>query len=137
MKEISKNIRTHIVILRDWRSFNITRWQYEAIKEWKRNQKRNDPFSLYDCDTGKLLFDWEIGEIKEFKEKNIDKDYAGKVYVCDFWWRHCLSCDCDCEFEFWCLSFQFQDRLGKMWYVINNSSDITKEMRTAYKQKYL
>jgi hypothetical protein len=51
MQEITKNKRTHILILRDKREFNITQEQYANIRLDREDKKRYDPFTLKDVDS--------------------------------------------------------------------------------------
>lgn len=134
MSNLTKNFRSHILILRDWRKFNITSSQYKAIKEWRRDNSRNTSFELFDCDTKELLFDWEVWDIKEFQERKSNKDMATKRFVCWYWTRHPMEMagSCDCGKKFDCMEFQIQDWLTCAWYKIEYPSDITEQMQEEF-----
>jgi len=70
---LSNNLRTHIVILRDGRKFNITTDQYATLKLNREDLKRTAPLEIRDCDTKELLYDGEMGDIKEFQERKQDE----------------------------------------------------------------
>jgi len=131
---LSKNIRSHIVILRDWRKFNITQDQYSTLKLARQDFKRNEPLEIRDADTRELEYDWEMWDIKEFQERKQDPNLAAAVYVCDYGTRHHISewKECDCWKDFDCIGIVFKDRLKAMWYKIHYNRDITREMKTAY-----
>lgn len=132
---LTNNLRTHILVLRDWRQFNITKQQYWLIRMDRQDNKRTDFFTLTDADTKEVLFDWEYWDIKEFKERKVDKDLWEKKWVCSFWTRHSViwfpdNCDCDKKFKtLWIL---FKDEIKKLGYKVNYDSDITKEMQDHY-----
>ena len=138
MNNITKNIKTHIVQLSDWRTINITQDQYAWLKLQLEDSNFSDPLEIRDVDSWEILFDWKMWAIKEFIHKKA-KINSWDVFVCDFWNRHPLSqvWVCDCKIKFECMSFQFQDRLKEMWFKFDYASDITEEMKIAYKQKYL
>lgn len=131
---ITNNLRTHILVLRDWREFNITKQQYWLIRMDRQDNKRTDFFTLTDADTKEVLFDWEYWDIKEFKERKVDPSYANAVWICSFWWRHPLSTawECNCSEKFWTLWILFRDELKKLGYKIEYDSDITTEMQNHY-----
>ncbi len=139
MTEVTKNIRTHTLILNDKRKIPITQEQYNNLQTAQLDSKFSDPLKIIDADSWEILFDWKYGAIKEFEHK---KRYSPKwqpMVVCDFWNRHPLSMwgNCDCGKKFGCLSIEFKERLQKMWFEYNYSNEITKVMQTIYKQKYL
>ena len=132
MNNLTNNLRTHILVLRDWRQFNITKQQYWLIRMDRQDNKRSDFFTLTDSDTNEVLFDWEYWDIKEFKERKIDKDLGEKRWVCSFWTRHSVIWfpdNCECSKKFNTLWIMFKDELKKLWYNINYDSDITEEMQ--------
>lgn len=59
---------SHKAILRDGRELNLTRQQYADIRDLKSMGKRNDMISITHPDTKAMLFDGELGDIKEFRE---------------------------------------------------------------------
>jgi len=134
---LSKNTRTHIVILRDGRKFNITQDQYSTLKLNRQDFKRNDPLEIRDADTKELLYDWEMWDIKEFQERKQDPSLYGAVYICDFWTRHSINewGVCNCWKDFDCIGTIFKDKLKSMWYKIYNNKDITREMILEYKKQ--
>lgn len=131
---LTNNLRTHILVLRDWRQFNITKQQYWLIRMDRQDNKRTDFFTLTDADTQEVLFDWEYWDIKEFKERKIDHSYASAVWICSFWTRHPLSTawECDCSKKFGTLGILFKDELKKLWYDVFYDSDITPEIQEHY-----
>jgi len=134
---LTKNVRTHIIVLRDWRKFDITTKQYEAIKEWRKDNTRNTPFELFDADTKEIMFDWEVWDIKEFQKRKTDPNIWKYRYVCDFWTRHALGTECECSKEFNCLWISFKDKLKELWYNIEYAVDITEEMRENFRRTHL
>ncbi len=136
---LSNNLRTHIVILRDGRKFNITTDQYATLKLNREDLKRTAPLEIRDCDTKELLYDGEMGDIKEFQERKQDEWLQQARFVCAWWSRHPLSqgWECNCSKEFNCMWFQMKDRLLEMWYKIDYDNDITEQMQFEYKKKYL
>ncbi len=135
MNNLTNNLRTHILVLRDWRQFNITKQQYWLIRMDRQDNKRTDFFTLTDSDTNEVLFDWEYWDIKEFKERKVDKDLGEKKWVCSFWTRHSVIWfpdNCECTKKFNTLWILFKDELKKLWYNINYDSDITEEMQNHF-----
>ena len=63
---ITKNLREFIAYLKDGRELNITREQKEQIEVWKREKKSNEFVQILDIDTRNILYQGEIGAIKEF-----------------------------------------------------------------------
>lgn len=59
---------SHKAILRDGRELNLTKQQYLDIRNLKSTGKRNDMISISNSVTKEMMFDWEIGDIKEFRE---------------------------------------------------------------------
>lgn len=136
---ITKNIRTHKIILSDWRALSITKAQYEFYQEEMKMKWYNDFIEINDIDTNKLFYNWKKSWIKEFIEiNNIKYNFWDRI-VCDFWMRHPLSqiWDCNCKKEFWCYSFQFHDWLNKKGYNFFYSSDIKQSWIDEYKQNKL
>ena len=125
---LSKNIRSHIVILRDWREFNITREQYWILKISRQDWKRNDPLEIRDCDTQKIIYDWELWDIKEFKEREF-VNMSWYVYICSYGTRHNLNDECLCKEKFKCFYWSFYGRLGDRNINIYYSKQITQEMQ--------
>jgi len=135
---LTKNQRTHIIIFKDWRKINVTKTQAEFIEQELELKKHNEFITIDDIDTKQVLFKWRCSEIKEFQERNTDSSLANANAVCDFWWRHPIQWfpdNCTCAKDFDCMRFQFQFKLEEMWYKIEYASDITEEMRAAYKQQ--
>ena len=132
MTELSKNIRTHIVQLTDWRELQITNEQYTSLKIKLEDSKFSDPLVIKDCDTEQIVFDWKVWAIKEFKHKTEESDYANsRRWICSYWWRHRLELqwECDCDKYFKCTKWVFRDKLKELWYEIFYDSDINESMR--------
>jgi hypothetical protein len=128
---LSKNIRTHILLLRDWNKINITTEQYQALRLQKEDKKRNDMVTIRDTDTKEVLFDWEYWDIKWFIERKQENINWYKK-VCQFWTRHNLQEECQCNKKFWCLSIVFQDKLKEIWIEVYHHSDITPTIQQRY-----
>jgi hypothetical protein len=107
MNAITKNIRTHIVILSDWRELQITYEQYQSLKIKLDDSKYNDPLTIRDCDTNKILFDWKVWAIKEFKHKEQNKSNELRTY-CWYWNTHIAFTKCDCDKEYGYSEWQLQ-----------------------------
>lgn len=130
--EITKNVRTHTVLLRDWRELHITFEQYQALRFAKDDKKQNEMISIKDCDTWKIIYDWEVWWLKEFKEKDFWN--AKYTVVCDYWVRHNVydwKFDCNCIKKRWYLSTEFK------FYMIRNKwklypNDYTESDRTEF-----
>ena len=134
---LTKNPRTNIILLKDWRKINVTKAQSEFIEEEINLKKHNELITIEDIDTKEVLFKWRCSEIKEFSERKQDKSLWEKVWICGFWRRHNLVWfpdNCNCKEEFNCLPITFKYWLKENWYNINTDADITSSMRNAYKQ---
>ena len=137
---LSKNIRTHKMILSDWRVFHLSFTQYQKFKLLLLDSKYSDPLVITDCDSWKIVFDWKISAYKEFQQINTWNFKGTRGVICSWWTKHPLewySDNCTCWKEYDCLWFQMKDRLEEMGFKTTYSSDITSEMQTAYKKKYL
>ena len=135
---ITKNIRTHTILLTDGSRINITKAQAELYEDELRMKKYTDFIKIHDIDTDEVLFNWRCNEIKKFIEKKQDTTLWEKVWVCEFGGRHPLSWQwfCKCQKDFGCYWFQFKDRLIELWFNVSYYSDINQEMKIRYKQKY-
>ena len=133
MTWVTKNIRTHRLVLRDSREFAITAEQYKSIRANKEISKRNDPFTLKDIDSWKMLFDWEFWDVKEFKE--IEHQSSDIKVICDYGWRHNLhwwnwTCDCKNRYN-WFPALYILPALRYLWFKeITHPKWINSEVRT-------
>ena len=141
MNELSKNIRTHILLLNDWREIQITNDQYVNLKFKLDDSKFSDPLVIKDVDTEEILFDWKCWAIKEFRHKTISNAWIWQDYwICDYRLRHIYLDwkidNCDCYTKIKIFPKEFKKRLTEMWV----NSDIPKwkvnEIVWAYKTKY-
>lgn len=139
MNELTQNIRTHIVLLNDWREIQITQKQYATLKLMLEDNKFSDPLVITDPDNWNILFDWKCWAIKEFKHKQWDNSEWDLYWICTYWLRHriidweCISCTC--REKIWITDLEFLNILRDMWYKINYPKDVTDEMIRAYKIK--
>ena len=132
---LTTNLKTHIAIFRDWTKINISRDQYATLRLQKENNKRSDMVTIKDPDTKEILFDGELGDIKQFLERKLDQNLWEKRWVCWYWSRHEIIWfpdNCHCTDKFKVLSIQFKDELKKLWYKIFYDSDITESMQKHY-----
>lgn len=121
MNELTKNLRTHICYIKEWDEtieLQITKEQYQIIREDIENLKANDFYKFTDIDTWKTLFDWQKKDILRFKEKNLNWNSNYKV-ICDYWNKHDLinwwySCDCYQKYWFFAIDFKIYMR-DKYW----------------------
>lgn len=111
---ISKNIRTHIVVLSDSREFLITNDQYNnlllSIQDWKSN----DLVKIIDADSNTVLFHGKSMHIKEFKEIK-RRDTAWIHYFCDFWERHPLEFSCNCSEKYNIYPWEFRKNASQLF----------------------
>ena len=137
---LSKNIRTHILILNDWREINITKEQYSTIRLRSEDAKYSDPLTIKDIDNGEIVYDGKMWAIKEFSERKQDNTLQSKQWICSYWWRHPVSWfpnNCDCRKKFKVLPCVFIDKLKDMWYKLDFDYQITNEMRDNFlKENY-
>lgn len=132
---LTKNIRTHIMFLKDWRSIPITELQWKNILLLKEDKKDTYPLTLQDVDSWEIIYCWELYQIKEFWIKKTDKTISWARYICDYWHRHTLNEKCLCINKYW-LAILFKSKLREMWYKVFYNYEITKEMQEAFlKQK--
>lgn len=132
MTGLSKNIRTHLVLLRDGWEINITEQQYNTLRLKKEDAKRNDMITITDADTQKVLFDGEMWEIKWFRKREIDPTLASTKYVCGYGIRHALNEDCKCKERFKCFDYSFQDWLTDRGFVFYYPEQITFQMQQQF-----
>jgi len=141
MNELSKNIRTHILILNDNREIQITNTQYVNLKLQLDDSKFSDPLVIKDADTEEILFDWKFWAIKEFRHKKITKVEEWLDYwICDYRLRH-LYVDwkidnCDCYDKIKIFPKEFRERLAKMWLNSDMPKKDNDKIIWAYKTKY-
>jgi len=142
MTQLTNNLRTHIVFIRwmDWKSieeYQITKTQYDIISEDIWSLKANNFYTITDIDSWKVLFEWQRKDIIRFKEKNLSNT-SWYTAICSLWERHPIinwQIECDCINKMWIFEWDILPALRMMWYKVNYSSDITKEMRVElYKQ---
>lgn len=138
MKEITKNLRTHIVFVKslDWKTYEeiqITKEQYNMISEDIKALKYNDFYTISDSDDWHVLFEWQRWDIVRFKEKVFKKN-TWYVVICDYWNRHSLinwKFDCDCEDKYKFTSIWLQDFAYKKYWKMY-PQDITEDMKREY-----
>ncbi len=140
---LSTQIATHRVIIKtaDWKGvtkYPITQEQYINYRLAKADRQLGDTVKITDIEWNELR---EVDPIKleEFEKIHRDKSLKQARWICWFWVRHPLSTvwKCECGKEFQVPSFLFSSRLEDMWFRFYYDRDITWEMRTKYKQKYL
>lgn len=125
---LSTNIKTRIVILSDDREIAITETQYNAIKADQSLWKYSDPILIKDPDTKKVLFDWKIWAIKEFREiEHINIHWLW--YYCDFWNFHTVNSNCDCNIKYSMSPYVFKSKVFEKFPNVNYNSQITHSMR--------
>ena len=131
--ELTRNIKTHLIVLKDGRTFPLTEQQYKVHKLEQEDKKINDSLEIINIDTKELVFDWKWTEFKEFRKRKI-VDNSSKVIYCDYWTKHSLE-----EYQYWewCKCYNiygviwwtFKKALQKLWYQIRYNKDITEEMQ--------
>lgn len=136
---LTKNQRTHYILLTDWTQINITKAQAELYKSEVELKQHNKFLTINDIDTEEILFNWRCSEIKRFVERKINSDYMNsRRWVCWYWIRHRLESQwiCECNKKVWVTSHEFKDRLRKLWFTIDYDSDINQKMIDKYKLHY-
>lgn len=96
---LTKNLKTHLVVLSDGReipiTFNQHNWLVLMIQDWKSS----DLITIRDEDTQNVLFEWRSQSIKEFKEIK-RSDIGWLMFICEFWIRHNLHESCNCPMKY-------------------------------------
>lgn len=136
---LTNNKRTHYILLWDWTKINITKAQYDLYREEVWMKKHNEFITINDIDTNEIIFEWRCSEIKRFSERITDNSHTYNA-VCSFWWRHNIALfpeNCQCSKEFNCLWIVFKDKLEAIWFKVFYDTEITEDMRTAYKKHYM
>ncbi len=74
---------------------------------------------------------------QEMEIRNVEKIFedVGKVYICDFWFRHKLHEKCCCRYKYKTFWNIFKIELNQMWYKVFYNTDITQEMQEAFLEK--
>lgn len=129
---LTKNQRTHYILLTDWEKINITEAQKKLYQEEVDLKKHNERITIYDIDTNEELFNGRCSKIERFCKREIDPSIQSRRYICNFGTRHPLNEDCDCKFTYQTLGILFQDELEKLWYKIDYPSDISPAMQQHY-----
>lgn len=129
---LTKNLRTHQVLLGENEIINITKQQADVLNDELKIKKANDFIIIYDLDTKKELFNWKKSEIKRIIEKEYSWEYSGVRFICDYWTRHSINEDCKCKQRFWCFPWSFQYWLEQRGHKIIYENDITKAMQQEY-----
>ena len=133
MTNLTKNLRTHKVIFKDWRDpINITKEQYEIYSAEVDIKKYTETIKIEDIDTKRILFNWRCWEIKEF----IEREYTWAKYnaICDYWNRHPIQnwkIDCKCKNNYWYYWFELKMYVAEKYWIIY-PQDITPEMRKEF-----
>ena len=65
----------------------------------KQDAKSTEIIAIASKDTGKMLYEGELGSIREFEEVQ-HRDTTGMVYVCEFGTRHQMNEACECNRDF-------------------------------------
>ena len=133
MTQLTKNFRKYRVIFKDKREpVNITEEQYNELRVAKEDKKFNEPITIRDADTKKILFDWEIWKIEEFQEReSLKSNYNA---ICEYWNRHPLinwKINCDCYQNYWYYWFELKIYVCQKYWIIY-PQDITPEHRKEF-----
>lgn len=110
---LTKNLRTHYLILKDWRQFAVTQEQYDFIKQDKQSSKTTDMFELRDADTKKMLFDGEFREIKEWRK--ISHGWSDRKFFCGFWNAHPIQQECNCQEKYGVSEHKFKAKAYELY----------------------
>ena len=132
MYELSKNLRTHIAVLRDWSELHLTDDQYSTIRLAKDDRKSNEFITIKDPDTWKIEYDWELWNIREFRHKEVTN--AKYNVICDYWNKHPLvnwTIRCDCKKNYWYEAIELK-LFAKAKYNIIYPWDITSDIRKEF-----
>ena len=139
---LNTNIKTHYILIKEWKyneikKIAVTSAQYELYREELEIKPFNALMTIHDIDTNEILYEWRANKIEWFEKIKKDIWLTQAVFICSFWVKHPLSMwwNCNCSKEFNTLWISFKDKLKEMWYEINYDSDITEEMRLAYKKQ--
>ena len=123
-----QNIRTKILILSDEREIPITESQYNAIKADQNIWRFSDPITIRDPDTQKILFDWKIWAIKEFRDIKSSYSWWDRC-ICDFWVRHMMEESCWCMERYGVFPIEFRLKLHEVYPKIY-ARDLTDSQRS-------
>ena len=132
---LSREHLDYIVTLKDWTEFWVTKEQYWDILFTKQDNPFSYPIIIKDVMTWKLLYWWEVWEIKKFKEINKEKR-QNWTYVCDFWYKHTFNIISNCK----CLKnnrispIWIIQTMNYLWYNIKYQNQITENMMLKYEK---
>ena len=135
---LTKNQRTHYILLVDWTQINITEAQYELYKSEVELKQHTKFITINDIDTDEVLFEWRCSEIKRFVERKQDISIQSKAWICSFCVRHTFNWfpyNCTCKKKYNTLWIIFLDEIKAMWYNISSYYQITEEMRETYENR--
>ena len=135
----TKNFRSHIVIFRDWLEINITEQQYQSIRHDKENLKSQEMITIRDIDNWNILYDWEIGAIKQFKERK-QSNCAWVNWICWYWEFHAIWQKCECRSKFKISELDFRHRARKLYWTIDKIIErvwLVDRVRESYNALYM
>lgn len=132
---LSREHLDYIVTLRDWTEFWVTKEQYWDILFTKQDNPFYYPIIIKDVITWKLLYWWEVWDIKKFREINKEKR-TNWEYICDFWYKHTFNSKTYCK----CLKnneispIWIVQSLRYLWYKINYQNQIKEYMMIKFEK---
>lgn len=132
--QVSKNIRTHLVIMRDWEELRITHDQFKALEERKFNWKATELVEIRDIDSNEQMYYWELSWIKWFREIKI-KDTSWIRYYCEFGISHQMEEKCTCSHKYNIDSLTFLLNMKDKFPNIKYAQDLTNEQRKEILEK--
>lgn len=130
MNNLTINVRKYKALLKDWSELHLTQDQYNTVFLAKQDKKQNDFITIKCPDTWKIEYCWELWQIKQLIEKETSNNQY--IAICDLWERHEVinwKIQCDCLNKMWINKWDIIPWLSLLWYKINSTADITKEMR--------
>lgn len=120
---LSTEIKTHKIILTDWREFAVEEKYAKEVFALKSD--KNISQNKF------VRFPWFMGELSKIKEiikiERVNTQWMW--YYCDFGVQHYIHENCNCAKLFNCNTTNFQSKLAEMYPKVNYNSQIDETMR--------
>ena len=132
--QLSRNLRTDVIILRDGTRIPVTKDQYSWALFIKEDWKPTNMIRIIDIDTWKKLFHWEARDIKGFEEIT-RKDTSGMQWICSYGSHHKIHDECNCFPIFKMQPVIFRAKAYELFWKSNEETE-NYQWKTVYKRFY-